>query len=62
MDEEGIVVVSCFDGMACARIALERLGIKVRRYYAFEIDKYAMQVAKANYPDIIHLGDIRKFI
>jgi site-specific DNA-cytosine methylase len=59
MEEEGIVVVSCFDGMACARMALDVLGVKVKKYYAFEIDKYAMAVAKANYPDIIHLGDIR---
>jgi len=59
MEEEGIVVVSCFDGMACARMALDVLGVKVKKYYAFEIDKYAMAVAKANYPNIIHLGDIR---
>lgn len=51
-------VLSLFDGMSCGRIALERCGHKVDRYFASEIDKYAMKVAKANYPDIEHLGDV----
>lgn len=62
-----INVLSLFDGMAGARIALDRLGIECN-YYASEIErtddgklagKYAMQIAKANYPDIIHIGDVR---
>ena len=44
--------------MACGRIALEQLGIPVEKYYASEIDKYAIQVAQANYPDIIQVGDV----
>lgn len=51
-------VLSLFDGMSCGRIALDRLGIKVDNYYASEIDKYAMKVSQANYPDIIQVGDI----
>ncbi len=51
-------VLSLFDGMACGRIALERAGIPVTRYYAAEIDKYAAKVAKTNYPDIVHIGDV----
>jgi DNA (cytosine-5)-methyltransferase 3A len=51
-------VLSLFDGMSCGRIALERLGIKVDNYYASEIDKYAIQVSQANYPDIIQVGDV----
>jgi len=51
-------VLSLFDGMSCGRIALDRLGIKVDNYYASEIDKYAMKVSEANYPDIIQVGDI----
>jgi len=51
-------VLSLFDGMSCGRIALERLGIPVDKYYASEIDKYAIQVSEANYPDIIRLGDV----
>ena len=44
--------------MSCGRLALDRLGIKVDKYYASEIDKYAIQVAQANYPDTIHIGDV----
>ena len=51
-------VLSLFDGMSCGRIALERLGIQVDNYYASEIDKYAIQVSQANYPDIIQVGDV----
>lgn len=51
-------VLSLFDGMSCGRIALERLGIKVDNYYASEIDKYAMKVSEANYPDIKQIGDV----
>ena len=51
-------VLSLFDGMSCGRIALDRLGIPVDKYYASEIDKYAIQVSEANYPDIIRLGDV----
>lgn len=51
-------VLSLFDGMGCGRIALERAGIKVDNYYASEIDKYAIQIAKKNYPDTIHIGSV----
>jgi len=46
----------------CGRVALERAGIKVNKYYASEIDKYALQVSAKNYPDIIQLGDITNWI
>ncbi len=52
-------ILSLFDGISGARIALEKLNIPITNYYASEIDKYAIQVSKENYPDIIHLGDIR---
>ena len=51
-------VLSLFDGMSCGRIALDQLGIPVEKYYASEIDKYAIQVSQANYPDTIQVGDI----
>ena len=54
-----ITVLSLFDGISCGRIALERAGIKVNKYYASEIDKNAMQISKNNYKDIIQLGDIK---
>ena len=52
-------VLSLFDGMSCTQIALKNLGIKVDRYYASEIDKYAIKVARENFPETIHLGDIK---
>lgn len=52
-------VLSLFDGMSCGRLALERAGIDVTNYYASEIDKYAIKVATANWPDNINLGDVQ---
>ena len=54
-------MLSLFDGISCGKIALERAGIKVDKYYASEIDKFAMQISKNNYPDIIQLGDVTKW-
>ena len=51
-------VLSLFDGMSCGRLALERAGFPIHNYFASEIDKYAIQVAKANFPDTVHLGDV----
>ena len=55
-------VLSLFDGISCARVALERIGIPVEAYYASEIDKYAMQISAKNYPDIVRLGDVQKIL
>lgn len=55
-----MVVLSLFDGMSCGMIALERSGIKVDKYFASEIDKYAIEVSKHNYPGITQIGDITK--
>ncbi len=51
-------VLSLFDGMSCGQIALERAGIAVDNYFASEIDKYAMKVTKANYPNTQHVGSV----
>jgi site-specific DNA-cytosine methylase len=53
-------VLSLFDGMSCGQIALERVGIKVDKYYASEIDKHAIKVTQDNYPETIQLGDVTK--
>ena len=53
-------VLSLFDGMSCGQIALKKLGAKVDNYYASEIDKYAIKVAKENFPNTVHLGDVTK--
>lgn len=52
-------VLSLFDGISCGMVALDDVGIRVDRYYASEIDRYAEAVSAANYPQIIRLGDIR---
>lgn len=52
-------VMSLFDGMSCGRLALDRAGLPVTRYFASEIDKYAIQIAKKNYPDTVHIGDVK---
>ena len=51
-------VLSLFDGISGCRQALKELNIDCE-YYASEIDKYAIQVAKANHSDIIHIGDVK---
>lgn len=56
----GFNVLSLFDGMSCGQIALQRAGIKVENYFASEIDKYAIQVTKHNYPNTKHIGDVTK--
>lgn len=51
-------VLSLFDGISCGMVALERAGIKVDKYVAYEIDENAIKVSKANYPQIEHCGDV----
>jgi site-specific DNA-cytosine methylase len=51
-------VLSLFDGVSCARVALDRAGIPVASYYASEIDKNAICVAQKNYPSTIQLGSV----
>lgn len=51
-------VLSLFDGISCGRLALERAGILVERYVAYEIEPNAIKVSKANWDDIEHYGDV----
>lgn len=51
-------VLSLFDGISCGREALEKADIPVGKYYASEIDKYAVKVAVSNHPDTIEIGDV----
>jgi DNA-cytosine methyltransferase len=53
-------VLSLFDGISCARVALDRAGIPVESYSACEIDKNAIKVSQKNYPDLVRLGDVRE--
>ncbi|AGO47967.1 DNA methylase [Cellulophaga phage phi12:1] len=51
-------VVSFFDGMSCGQIALNKVGIIPDQYLSYEIDKYAMIVAQANYPNTKQMGSV----
>ena len=53
-------VLSLFDGISCGMVALERAGIPVERYVAYEIDENAIKVSMHNYPQIEHCGDVTK--
>ena len=52
-------VLSLFDGISCARVALDKINIPVEMYYASEIDKYAISISQKNYPNIIQIGDVK---
>ena len=51
-------VLSLFDGISCARVALKKAGIPVEHYMASEIDKYAIQISQKNWPDIQQIGSV----
>lgn len=51
-------VLSLFDGISCGRVALERAGISVSRYVAFEIDQDAVNCSEWNWPEIEHRGTV----
>ena len=55
-------VLSLFDGMSCGQIAFDKLGIKFdgveNTYFSAEIDKYAMQITKKNYPNTVFIGNV----
>lgn len=57
-----MIVLSCFDGISCGQVALERAGIPVTTYFASEIDKHAIKVTQHNYPNTIQLGDIKSVV
>ncbi len=55
-----VTVFSAFDGAGIGLLALKRAGVPIAAYYASEVDKYAMSVAKKNHPEIVHVGDIKQ--
>lgn len=59
LTKEPVEVLSMYDGMSCGHIALDKLGVQpwLLRYYATEIDKYAIQATQHNFPETIQLGD-----
>lgn len=57
---KSLKVLSLFDGISCGMVALERAGIPVERYVAYEIDENAIKISEKNYPQIEHCGDVTK--
>lgn len=55
---DNLNILSLFDGMACGMLAMQKAGIKVDTYTAYEIDKYAVQTATHNFPMIKERGDV----
>lgn len=56
----GIKVLSLFDGISCGQVALNKLGVEVDKYYAYEIDEAAIEITQYNYPNTIQGGDVYK--
>lgn len=54
-------VLSLFNGLSCGHLALDKIGMKVDKYYSSEIDKHAIQVCQYNYPETVQLGDVTKW-
>ena len=54
-------VLSLFDGISAGQVALEKAGISVDKYYASEVDKFAIDVTQKNHPNTIQLGDVTKW-
>lgn len=52
-------ILSLFDGMSCGQIALNRLGFNIESYFASEVDKKSIAETKANFPNTIHIGDVK---
>ena len=54
-----MIVLSLFDGISCGQLALERVGVKVDKYFASEINQSSIKVCMTNFPNTIQLGDVR---
>lgn len=54
-----MIVLSLFDGISCGMLALKRAGIPVTTYFASEVDKHSIIVSQKNFPEIVHIGDVR---
>lgn len=56
--QKPITVLSLCDGMSCGQIALNKLNVPIKTYYAAEIKPHAIKVTQANYPNTIEIGDV----
>lgn len=60
MINQPLTVLSCFDGISCGQVALQKAGISAYKYFASEIDEAAIKTTMANWPSTIQLGDIKQ--
>lgn len=60
MKKKELNVLSLFDGMSCGQLALTKAGVEYGKYYAAEIDKFAIAVTARGFPNTIQLGDVTK--
>ncbi len=62
-NQKGINVLSLFDGISCAKLALEKAGVKINKYYSSEICAHALAIQNHHYSgdtNYIQLGDVCK--
>ena len=62
-NQQEINVLSLFDGISCAKLALEKAGIKINKYYSSEICPHALAIQNHHYSgdtNHIQLGDVCK--
>lgn len=55
-------VLSLFDGISCGQLALIRANIEYEKYFASEIDRFAIKVTQTNFPKTIQIGDVREIV
>lgn len=54
-----MIILSLFDGMSCGQIALNKLNVKIEKYFASEIDEYAIKITNKNFPKTIQIGNVK---
>jgi DNA (cytosine-5)-methyltransferase 3A len=55
---DNITVLSLFDGMSGGQLALQKLGITIKKYNSSEINPYSIKITQKNFPNTIQLGDV----
>ena len=58
LKQNGVNILSLFDGMCCGMLAFQSAGVPINSYTAYEIDKYAIQTTKHNFPEVKECGDV----
>ncbi|AUR89786.1 C-5 cytosine-specific DNA methylase [Vibrio phage 1.132.O._10N.222.49.F8] len=56
-----MIELSLFDGISAGQVAMNRIGVTPAKYYAAEVDKFAIKCTQENFPNTIQLGDVTKW-